>query len=43
VGNIPTEVVLEALEQCGVKLPIENGLDDVMAINAEMSAKFSAE
>ncbi|HWX15623.1 MAG TPA: hydroxymethylglutaryl-CoA lyase [Chthoniobacterales bacterium] len=41
VGNIPTEVVLEALEQRGVKLPIKNGLDDAMAMNADMSAKFS--
>jgi hydroxymethylglutaryl-CoA lyase len=41
VGNIPTEVVLEALEQRGVKLPIKRELDNVMAMNADISTKFS--
>jgi hydroxymethylglutaryl-CoA lyase len=41
VGNIPTEVVLEALEKRGVRVPIKRGLDKVTAINADMSAKFS--
>jgi hydroxymethylglutaryl-CoA lyase len=43
VGNIPTEVVLEALEQSGVKLPIERGLDNVLVMNEDISGKFSAE
>jgi len=43
VGNIPTEVVLEALEQRGVKLPIKRGLDNVMAMNGDIGSKFSAE
>jgi hydroxymethylglutaryl-CoA lyase len=41
VGNIPTEEVLEALEQRGVRLPIKRGLDNVMAMNADISTKFS--
>jgi hydroxymethylglutaryl-CoA lyase len=41
VGNIPTEVVLEALEQHGVRLPIKRGLDNVMAMNADISTEFS--
>jgi hypothetical protein len=43
VGNIPTEVVLEALEERALTLPIKNGLDDVMAMNSDISSKFSAE
>ena len=41
VGNIPTEVVLEALEQRGSRLPIKGGLDNVVAINGDISMKFS--
>ena len=41
VGNIPTEVVLQALEERGVRLPIKRGLDNVMAINGDISTKFS--
>src|SRR5882672_2262012 len=33
VGNIPTEIVIEALEQRGVRLPITRRLDNVMAMN----------
>jgi hydroxymethylglutaryl-CoA lyase len=43
VGNIPTEVVLEALEQRGVRLPIKRGLENVMAMSSDISSKFSAE
>ena len=42
VGNIPTEVVLEALEQRGVRLPIKRRLDNVMAMNGDIGSKFSA-
>jgi hydroxymethylglutaryl-CoA lyase len=42
VGNIPTEVVLEALEQRGVRLPMQRALDSVMATNGDISSKFSA-
>ncbi len=41
VGNIPTEVVLEALEQRGVRLPIKRGPDNVVAMNGDISMKFS--
>jgi len=41
VGNIPTEVVLEALEQRRVTLPIKRGLDSVMAMNVDISSEFS--
>ena len=43
VGNIPTEVVLEALEHRGVTLPINRALDNVMAMNRDISLKFSAQ
>jgi hydroxymethylglutaryl-CoA lyase len=41
VGNIPTEVVLELLEERGARLPIKRGLDNVMAMNGDISSKFS--
>ena len=41
VGNIPTEVVLGALDQCGVTLPITRELDNVRAMNGDISRKFS--
>src|SRR5438552_3903776 len=41
VGNIPTEVVLEALEQRGVRLPIKKELESVTAMNGDISRKFS--
>jgi len=40
VGNIPTERVLEALEQRGIGLPIRKKLDSVLAINGDISAKY---
>jgi len=41
VGNIPTEVVLEALEQRGVVLPMKERLDAVMALNGDIGMKFA--
>jgi len=41
VGNIPTEVLLEALEQRGVLLPIAERLDTVMALNGDIGMKFA--
>jgi hydroxymethylglutaryl-CoA lyase len=41
VGNIPTEVVLEALEKRGVRLPIKKELESVIAMNGDISRKFS--
>ncbi len=40
VGNIPTERVLEALQQRGVGLPIRKALDSVLAMNADISTKY---
>jgi len=41
VGNIPTELVLEALAQRVNGLPIRKPLESVMAMNADIAARFS--
>jgi hydroxymethylglutaryl-CoA lyase len=41
VGNIPTEIVIDALHQRSVSLPIRNSLERVMAMNTEIGSKFS--
>ena len=41
VGNVPTEEVLHALEQRGVKLPVASQISAVAALNAAISAEFS--
>lgn len=41
VGNIPTEEVVRALEQRGVRLPIRDSLADVMAMNQAISDEFA--
>lgn len=41
VGNIPTERVIEALEQRGEKPPIRKSLENVKAANAQIAAQFS--
>jgi len=41
VGNVPTEEVLRALEQRGVKLPVGDQLSAALAMNAAISAEFS--
>ena len=41
VGNVPTEEVLRALEQRGVKLPVGDRLSVATAMNAAISAEFS--
>ena len=41
VGNIPTEVVLEALEQRGVSLPMNKRLDNLIAMSGEIGSRFS--
>ena len=43
VGNVPTEEVLHALEQRAVKLPVENQISAIEAMNAAISAEFSHE
>ena len=43
VGNVPTEEVFRALETRGVKLPIEDSLATVEALNAKIGAEYAAE
>jgi len=42
VGNIPTESVIEALQQRGVNLPIQPSIENLMAMNAEISSRFAS-
>ena len=42
VGNVPTEEVLRALQERGLKLPLAGRLSAVAAMNAEISAEFSS-
>lgn len=39
VGNIPTEIVIDALGQRGAPLPIHKSLDNVLRMNADIAAK----
>jgi hydroxymethylglutaryl-CoA lyase len=41
VGNVPTEEVLRALQQRGLKLPMEGQLSAVAAMNAAITDEFS--
>ena len=43
VGNVPTEEVLRALQERGLKLPVEGRLSAVAAMNAAISDEFSAD
>ena len=43
VGNIPTEEVVRALEQRGVRLPIGDSLRAVLEISREIADEFSVE
>ncbi|MEY2538024.1 MAG: hydroxymethylglutaryl-CoA lyase [Verrucomicrobiota bacterium] len=43
VGNVPTEEVLGALKERGLKLPVEDRLSAVAAMNAAISAEFSGD
>jgi hydroxymethylglutaryl-CoA lyase len=40
VGNIPTENVIEALEQRGVELRIADSLQNVLAMNSEIASNY---
>jgi hydroxymethylglutaryl-CoA lyase len=42
VGNIPTERVLEALQQRGVGLPIRRSLEPLLKTSAGIAAKYAA-
>jgi hydroxymethylglutaryl-CoA lyase len=41
VGNIPTERVLDALQQRGVGLPIRRSLEPLLKTSAEIAAKYA--
>jgi hydroxymethylglutaryl-CoA lyase len=41
VGNIPTEEVVRALQQRGLKLPMADSIAEVMQLNAAISDEFS--
>jgi hydroxymethylglutaryl-CoA lyase len=41
VGNIPTEEILRALEQRGVKLPLQASLGKVIALNDAIADEFA--
>jgi hydroxymethylglutaryl-CoA lyase len=43
VGNIATEIVLEMLQQRGVKVPIAHKIDNVIAGNADIAARFDSQ
>jgi hydroxymethylglutaryl-CoA lyase len=40
VGNIPTEIVIEALTQRGVKLPVAEPLENVLALNSDIASNY---
>jgi len=42
VGNIPTEKVLAALQQCGAQLPAIKPLDTLLRISTEIGARYTA-
>jgi hydroxymethylglutaryl-CoA lyase len=43
VGNIPTEEVVRALEERGLKLPLTDAFARVQAMNREITDEFSVE
>ena len=40
VGNIPTEILIEVLRQCGATLPELGPLDEAIQSNAEIAARY---
>ena len=42
IGNIPTEVLVATLRECGAKLPKLATLDSLLQANAEIAGRFSA-
>ena len=43
VGNIPTESVIEALQERGVALSVRKSLKNVVAMNADIASKYESE
>jgi hydroxymethylglutaryl-CoA lyase len=42
VGNIPTEILIATLTECGARLLALDPLDDLMLANAEITSRFGA-
>ena len=42
VGNIPTEILIATLTECGARLPGLGPLDDLLLANAEIASRFGA-
>ncbi|HEX8816563.1 MAG TPA: hydroxymethylglutaryl-CoA lyase [Terriglobales bacterium] len=42
VGNIPTEIVIETLKNCGAELPPLKSLDTLLRISAEIGARYTS-
>jgi hydroxymethylglutaryl-CoA lyase len=42
VGNIPTETVIETLQECGAQLPMLKSLDALLRATAEIGARYRA-
>lgn len=42
VGNVPTEVLISVLTDCGANLPKLSALDEVLQSNAEIARRFGA-
>jgi hydroxymethylglutaryl-CoA lyase len=40
VGNIPTEILIEVLRECGATLPEFGPLDQAIGSNAEIAARY---
>jgi hydroxymethylglutaryl-CoA lyase len=41
VGNIPTDSIIAALQQRGVKLPVSKSLSEVLALNSLIAVDYS--
>jgi hydroxymethylglutaryl-CoA lyase len=42
VGNIPTEILMAALAECGARLPSLGPLENMLLANAEIASRFGA-
>jgi hydroxymethylglutaryl-CoA lyase len=42
VGNIPTEILIAELRQCGAKLPAFKSLNELVEANNEIASRFGS-
>jgi hypothetical protein len=40
IGNIPTEIAVQALKEHGAEVPLKKPLDSVVAMSADIARKF---